>query len=84
MNQTYLAVVPAIGFAQVWLSPAQDRFADTTFDDLPVDPAAELRARSLRNRQTRGCRAFVIKQRGMSRDQRRRQTERQLPVACWE
>jgi hypothetical protein len=43
MNQTYLAVVPAIGFAQVWLSPAQDRFADTTFDDPPVDPATKLR-----------------------------------------
>ena len=43
MNQTYLAIVPAIGFAQVWLSPAQDRSADTTFDDPPVDLAAELR-----------------------------------------
>jgi hypothetical protein len=46
MNQTYLAVVPAIGFAQVWLSPAQDRFADTTFP--PVDPATELRSLSPR------------------------------------
>jgi hypothetical protein len=43
MNQTYLAIVPAIGFAQVWLSPAQDRFADTTFDVPPVDPATKLR-----------------------------------------
>jgi hypothetical protein len=48
MNQTYLAVVPAIGFAQVWLSPAEDRFADTAFDDPPVDPATELRALSPR------------------------------------
>jgi hypothetical protein len=46
MNQTYLAIVPAIGFAQVWPSPAQDRSADTTFDGPPVDPAAELRTLS--------------------------------------
>jgi hypothetical protein len=48
MNQTYLAIVPAIGFAQVWLSPAQDRSADTTFDDPPVDPATELHTLSPR------------------------------------
>jgi hypothetical protein len=46
MNQTYLAIVIAIGFAQVWLSPAQDRSADTTFDDPPVDPTTKLRTLS--------------------------------------
>jgi hypothetical protein len=83
MNQTYLAVVPAIGFAQVWLSPAQDRFADTTFADPPVDPAKKLRTLPPKPADT-PLPAFVIKQQGMSRDRRRRQTERQLPEACWE
>jgi len=32
MNETYLAAVPAIGFVQVWFSPAQARFAENTFD----------------------------------------------------
>jgi len=48
MNQAYLAIVPAIGFAQAWLSPDQDRFPDTTFDDPPVDPATEPRTLSPR------------------------------------
>jgi hypothetical protein len=48
MNQTYLAIVPAIGFAQAWLSPAQDRSADTTCDDPPVDPATGPRTLSPR------------------------------------
>ena len=30
MHQTYLAAVPAIGFVQVWLSPAQEPFAKTS------------------------------------------------------
>ena len=30
MHETYLAAVPAIGFVQVWLSPAQKPFAVTS------------------------------------------------------
>ena len=41
MNQTYLAAVPAIGFVQVCFSPAQEGFAERSFDVAPLDPAAK-------------------------------------------
>jgi hypothetical protein len=42
MNQTYRAAVPAIGFVQVWFSPALARFAENTFD--VVSPHATMEA----------------------------------------
>jgi hypothetical protein len=41
MNETYLAAVPAIGFVQVWFSPAQARFAENTFDVVPSHATVE-------------------------------------------
>ena len=41
MNQTYLAAVPAIGFVQVWFSPAHARFAEKMFGVVPLDPAVK-------------------------------------------
>src|SRR5436305_13546440 len=41
MNQTYLAAVPAIGFVQVWFSPAHARFAEKMFGVVPFDPAVK-------------------------------------------
>jgi hypothetical protein len=39
MNQTYLAAVPAIGFVQVWFSPAQIPFAGKTSIVAPQERA---------------------------------------------
>ncbi len=41
MNQSYLAAIPAIGFVQVWFSPAQARFAEKMFGVVPFDPAVK-------------------------------------------
>jgi hypothetical protein len=41
MNQTYLAAVPAIGFVQVWFSPAQLPFAEETSSVAPFRRAAK-------------------------------------------
>jgi hypothetical protein len=41
MNQTYLAAVPAIGFVQVWFSPAQLPFAEKTSSVAPFHRAAK-------------------------------------------
>jgi len=41
MNQTYLAAVPAIGFVQVWFSPAQAAFAEKTSSVAPFHRAAK-------------------------------------------
>ena len=56
MNETYLAAVPAIGFVQVWFSPAQARFAENTFDVVPSHATVESRAHSLgRTSRPIGC-----------------------------
>jgi hypothetical protein len=59
MNQTYLAAVPAIGFVQVWFSPAQVPFAEQTSSVAPFHRARKKRQtdRSVlsRRRSDRRC-----------------------------
>ena len=43
MNQTYLAAVPAIGFVQVWFSPAQAPFAEKPSSVAPFIARQRLR-----------------------------------------
>jgi hypothetical protein len=43
MNQTYLAAVPAIGFVQVWFSPAQVPFAASMSETPPMPADDRLR-----------------------------------------
>jgi hypothetical protein len=72
MNQTYLAAVPAIGYVQVWFSPAQDRLPEKMFGVAPLDRAAEaVHAPSEKSEDAAASDPCVMKQRRVLRHQRR-------------